>query len=87
MSQLISNRENAIALDYVPGKMDVIHKGKQLDRDTSKRAQKAMLALKNAVMYYIVKAREARKVPKLQEILEQAVARQKRLKEERRKKR
>lgn len=50
--------------------MDVVHKGKQLDRETSKRAQRAMLALKNAVMYYIVKAREARKVPKLQEILE-----------------
>jgi len=46
-----------------------------------------MLALKNAIMYYIVKARDARKVPKLQEILEQAIERQKRIKEESRKRR
>ena len=46
-----------------------------------------ILKLKNAVMYYLIKNRETRKVPKLKDIIEQAINKQKMQNEERRKKR
>jgi len=47
----------------------------------SERARKALLALKNAIFYFILKNREERKVPKLRDILNAAIERQKRVKE------
>ena len=41
------------------------------------RVQRAVTKLKNAVMYYLIKNREQRKVPKLKDIIEQAIAKQK----------
>ena len=46
-----------------------------------------MTKLKNAVMYYLIKNREQRKVPKLKDIIEQAIAKQKKQNEEKRKRR
>lgn len=58
-----------------------------MPKEQAIRAQKAQLALKNAIMYYIVRMRESRKVPKLQDILENAIRQQQKQKSERRKRR
>jgi hypothetical protein len=46
-----------------------------------------ILKLKNAVMFYLLKNREQRKVPKLKDIISQAIAKQKQQNEEKRKRR
>ena len=44
-----------------------------MDLPTSERARKALLALKNAIFFYILKERENRKVPSLRLILQKAI--------------
>jgi len=66
----IGKRENAIALDYIPGKTTYLYKGEQMKDEDALHIQSLILKLKNAIMYYIVRGRELRKVPKLKDILE-----------------
>jgi hypothetical protein len=66
----IGKRENAIALDYIPGKTTYLYKGVQMKDDDALHIQRLILKLKNAIMYYIVRGRELRKVPKLKDILD-----------------
>jgi len=82
--QTIGNRDNCIALDYIPGNTTFFHKGECMKDDEALHIQRIILQLKNAIMYYIVRNREQRKVPKLSEILQQAIEKQKKEKEERR---
>ena len=80
----MGNREDAIALDYIPGKATFHNKDKVYKGEEALHVQRLILKLKNAIMYYIVRNREERKVPKLSDILHQAIEKQKKEKEERR---
>ena len=44
-----------------------------MDLKMSERARRALLALKNAIFFFILKEREERKVPKLKDILNKAI--------------
>ena len=77
--------ENLISIDYVAGKTSLLYKDKVLKDAEALRVQRAVTKLKNAVMYYLIKNREQRKVPKLKDIIEQAIAKQKKQNEEKRK--
>jgi len=65
----MGDREDAIALDYIPGKTTFMHKGEEMKNEEALRVQKLVLKLKNAIMYHIVKNRKERKVPKLKDAL------------------
>jgi hypothetical protein len=67
--QTIGNRDNSIALDYIPGNTTFHHNGRVMKDDEALHIQRIILKLKNAIMYYIVRNREQRKVPKLSDIL------------------
>jgi hypothetical protein len=77
----LGERENAIALDYIIGNQILYKKGFPMSPVDSERGRKALLALKNAIFYFILKNRDERKVPKLRDILNAAIERQKRVKE------
>ena len=82
----LADRENAIALDYIIGNHILYKKGAPMTTEESERGRRALLALKNAIFFFILKNREERKVPKLRDVLNQAIERQKRAKEAMRKK-
>jgi CRP-like cAMP-binding protein len=65
----LSDRENAIALDYITGDRFLIVNNETWDLEKSERARKALLALKNTIYYFILNNRQERKMPKLKEIL------------------
>ena len=44
-----------------------------MDLEESERARRSLLALKNAIFFFILKGREERKVPNLRDILTQAI--------------
>ena len=52
-----------------------------LDTETSERMFKSMFALKNSVVYYLLKNRKDRKVKNLKKILEEFISRKNKQKE------
>jgi CRP-like cAMP-binding protein len=74
INEQLGERDNAIALDYIIGKQVISYtsvnsKVVTMDLPTSERARRALLALKNAIFFFILKEREERKVPSLKSIL------------------
>jgi len=70
LNETIGQKENAIALDYVPGSNEFVYNDKVLYGKDTLHVHRISLMLKNAIMYYIVRFREERKVPKLKDILQ-----------------
>lgn len=70
IEDLLVDKENAVALDYVISK-----KKSQLKRPEAFEQYRNSLTvqLKNAAMYYIVKYREERRIPKFKDIMMMAI--------------
>lgn len=59
-----------IALDYVQGKTSFFFRGKMMKDQQALHVQRTIVKLKNAIMYYVLRNREQRKVPKLKDIID-----------------
>lgn len=86
LAKKLSGPENSIALDYVTGKREFKHRSKVYSGGKAMEIHRIILKLKNAIMYYIIRNREQRKVPKLKEIVQTAIETQKKKNEDRRRK-
>ena len=73
------NKDNPIALDYIISR-DVSHIKNKKKRTRKEQAyrDKLTVKLKNAIMYYIVKTREKKRIPNFTEILNMAINKKKR---------
>jgi hypothetical protein len=57
INSTLSDRENAIALDYITGNRVFTVKGKVWGEEKSEKCRKALLALKNAIYHFILNDR------------------------------
>ena len=88
LRRYINNKEGlSHTLDYLIGDLYIMYRNKKQDQAESLRITKLNLQLKNAIMYFIVRNREATKQQSLTKMLEQVIARKAKKMEELRKKR
>lgn len=73
------NKDNPIALDYIISRdSTVLKNNKKRSRREQALRDKLTVKLKNAVMFYIVKTRILKRIPKFNEILNMAIVKKKR---------
>lgn len=72
LSKRQEGADNLLALDYCKNKPEITI-GKRVETgEKAVRLQRSVIKLKNVIMYYVLRNREERKVPKLKDIIEQA---------------
>lgn len=73
------NKDNPIALDYIISRKETRMKnGRKISRKEQQYRDRMTVKLKNAIMFYIVKQREKKRIPTFTEILHMAISKKKR---------